>query len=321
MKNNSTNAKLNQQRLNLFAKFDLLACGDTVLSFLDHLTVEAGLSENTVLSYGRDLLTFLEYSRDEGVGAFGDIDCDFVFRYRQELLNRNMSENSLARAFVAVKMLLRYAYSYGLIAKDHTTLLESPRKWQRLPDVLSESEVSALLAAPNPADDKFYRRDLAILELLYATGMRVSEAANLRISDLNFQVGYVKCFGKGGKERVVPLGDAAIEVVEIYITELRKQLVVASDCGSLFLSCNGKPLDRISMWRIIKKYVIRAQIKKHISPHTLRHSFATHLLEGGADLRSVQEMLGHSSITTTQIYTHVEQERLKQIHKKYHPRV
>ena len=312
--------KINIQRRNLYEKFDTLACGDTAVSFLDHLTVEAGLSENTILSYGRDILHFLEYCRDKGIENFSQIDADFVSQYHHYLLGKEIAENSLARAFVAVKMILRYAYSYGLITKDHTIMLEAPRKWQKLPSVLNIDEVAAILAEPKAEGDKFYRRDFAILELLYATGMRVSEAANLKISDLNFEVGYIKCLGKGNKERIVPLADAAINAISNYITELRKELATDKDLGYLFLSSTGKPLDRTNFWRIIKKYVLRCGIKKNISPHTFRHSFATHLLGGGADLRSVQEMLGHSSITTTQIYTHVEQDRLKEIHKKYHPR-
>ncbi len=309
-----------KQLLNLYEKFDVLVCGDTVLSFLDHLTVEAGLSDNSLLSYGRDLLAFLEYCSQKGVSSFGDIDENLVFDYHHSLLGKSAAENSIARSLVAVKMLLRYAYSYGLIEKDHTVLLEAPRRWQKLPIVLNTEEVAALLSAPNIEQDVFYYRDLAILELLYATGMRVSEAAGVKLGDLNFQVGYVKCLGKGGKQRVVPLGDVAIKVLDSYIQNLRKKLENNRSQGHLFLSRGGKALDRTNIWRIIKKYAARAGIKKQISPHSLRHCFATHLLEGGADIKSVQEMLGHISVTTTQIYTHLEQDRLKDLHSKYHPR-
>jgi integrase/recombinase XerD len=308
------------QLLNLYGKFDTLVCGDTVVSFLDHLTVEAGLSDNTVLSYGRDIVSFLKFCESRNVSGFDEINADLVYDYHHHLLNVNAAENSLARALVAVKMLLRYAFSYSLVNKDHTILLESPRRWQRLPDILSKEDVKSLLAAPDAQIDEFYRRDLAVIELLYAAGMRVSEAAALKISDINYQIGYIKCFGKGNKERVVPLGDAAVAVLQNYTAELRPMLAGDNSPGNLFLSRNGKPLDRTAIWRIIKKYARRAGIKKNISPHSLRHSFATHLLGGGADLRSVQEMLGHASITTTQIYTHVEQDRLKEIHAKYHPR-
>ncbi|MFI4912507.1 MAG: site-specific tyrosine recombinase XerD [Sedimentisphaeraceae bacterium JB056] len=309
-----------QQLLNLYAKFDRIACGDTVLSFLDHLTVEAGLADNTILGYGRDLLAFLEYCQQRGVVSFSDINTDVVFDYHHHLLSKNASENSLARALVAVKMLLRYAYSYSLVEKDHTILLESPRRWQKLPDVLNGDDVMKLLSEPDPERDKYYWRDMAVIELLYATGMRVSEASGLHLSDVNYQVGYIRCLGKGNKERVVPLGDAAIAVLRNYIEEQRADLAGDKENGSLFLSSKGNPLERTAIWRIVKKYAKRAGIKKDISPHSLRHSFATHLLEGGADLRSVQEMLGHSSVTTTQIYTHVEQDRLTEIHSKFHPR-
>lgn len=311
---------MNKQLLNLYAKFDSLPCGDTVLAFLDYLTVEAGLSVNTVLAYGRDLVSFLEYCRDKGVMVFSSIDTNLVCDYQHHLLTMDKSENSLARSLVAVKMLLRYAFSYNLTNKDHTILLEAPRRWQKLPCVLNQTEVSALLAAPNPEQDPYYLRDLTILQLLYATGMRVSEEAGLKLSDINSQVGYVKCLGKGNKERVVPLGNSAITVISNYIEQLRPRLAGDKKTPNLFLSQNGNPLDRVEIWRMIKKYALRAGITKKLSPHSLRHSFATHLLSGGADLRSVQEMLGHANITTTQIYTHVEEDRLKEIHTQFHPR-
>lgn len=311
---------MSKQLLNLYAKFDALPCGDTALAFLEHLTVEAGLSDNTVMAYGRDIVAFLEYCRDKGVTAFNAIDTNLVCDYHHGLLTTQKAENSLARSLVSVKMLLRYAYSYNLTDKDHTTLLEAPRRWQKLPCVLNQTEIAALLAAPNEEQDPFRLRDLAILETLYATGMRVSEEAGLKLGDINSQIGYIKCLGKGNKERVVPLGDNAIKVIADYIERLRPRLAGDKNPNTLFLSTNGKPLDRIDIWRIVKKYALRAGITKKISPHSLRHSFATHLLAGGADLRSVQEMLGHANITTTQIYTHVEEDRLKDIHTQFHPR-
>lgn len=310
----------NKQLLNIYAKFDVLPCGDTAMEFLNHLTVEAALSDNTVMAYGRDIAAFLEYCRDKGVAAFGSIDTNLVCDYHHHLLTKDTAENSLSRALVAVKMLLRYAYSYNLTDKDHTTLLDAPKRWQKLPCVLNYDEITALLNAPKAGKDPYYLRDLTILEILYATGMRVSEAANLRLTDINSQIGYVKCTGKGNKQRVVPLGDGALKIIIEYISTLRPQLAGQDNPSQLLLSKNGKKLDRIDIWRIIKKYALVAGITKKLSPHSLRHSFATHLLAGGADLRSVQEMLGHANITTTQIYTHVEEDRLKAIHNKFHPR-
>lgn len=310
----------NKQLLTIYAKLDQLPCGDTALTFLDYLAIEAALSDNTILSYGRDIIEFLKFCSNKGLKEFGEIDFNLVCDYHHHLLKSKVSENTLARALVSVKMLLRYGYSFGLCNKDNAILLESPKRWQKLPNVAATTEIARLLSAPDREQDKYYYRDLAILEILYATGMRVSEATNLKLSDINSQVGYIKCFGKGGKERVVPLGDTAIKVINNYIKQQRQNLAVSTSTGNLFLSKSGKPLDRIEIWRIIKKYALRAGIAKNLSPHSLRHSFATHLLAGGADLRSVQEMLGHATITTTQIYTHVETDRLKEIHNKFHPR-
>jgi integrase/recombinase XerD len=216
-------------------------------------------------------------------------------------------------------MFLRYSKLNGLIKDDFTSILESPKIWQKLPCVCSKKQVVDLLNAPNQ-DEFFYLRDKMMLELLYATGLRAGELANLKISDLNFDIGYLRCIGKGNRERVIPIGNVAIAATLEYLENLRPVLAKPFSSNFLLISRTGRPMSRIEVWRLVKKYAHRAGMPKNLTAHTLRHCFATHLLAGGADLRSVQEMLGHVDIATTQIYTHVDQERLRQIHRKFHPR-
>jgi integrase/recombinase XerD len=216
-------------------------------------------------------------------------------------------------------MFLRFSKLIGLIDDDFTAILEGPKLWQKLPTICSKQKVIDLLNAPLP-DEPFYLRDKAILELLYATGVRASELAGLKTSDLNLDIGYLRCLGKGNRERVIPIGKAAIAATFEYLRELRPKLAKSESGDFLLLSRTGRPLSRIEVWRLVKKYSIRAGLPKNLTVHTLRHCFATHLLTGGADLRSVQEMLGHVDIATTQIYTHVDQERLRRVHKEFHPR-
>ena len=216
-------------------------------------------------------------------------------------------------------MFLRFAKLTGRIYDDFVTIFESPKLWQKLPIICSKQQVLNLINAPCP-DEPFYLRDKAMLELLYATGIRASELAGLKISDINTDIGYLRCLGKGNKERVIPVGKVAIAATVEYVRELRPKLAKPFSGDSLLLSRTGRPMSRIEIWRLIKKYAIRAGMPRNLTVHTLRHCFATHLLAGGADLRSVQEMLGHADIATTQIYTHVDQERLRRIHKKFHPR-
>jgi len=206
-----------------------------------------------------------------------------------------------------------------MLDDDHTAVLDGPKLWQRLPTVCSAGQVRDLLAAPSP-QEPFYLRDKAMLELLYATGIRAGELAGLRLSDLNLDIGYLRCLGKGGRERVIPVGRVAVAAATQYIRGLRPALAGASSGDFLLLSRTGRPMSRIEIWRLVKKYALRAGMGRNLTVHTLRHCFATHLLTGGADLRSVQEMLGHVDISTTQIYTHVDNERLRSIHRKYHPR-
>jgi integrase/recombinase XerD len=293
--------------------------GTTAGQFLDYLAVEAGLSENTRLAYGRDLVNFAGYCKSQGVGKLEQVKPKLIYNYLRALSRENKAETTISRALVAVKMLLRFGMLTGLLHEDFTSILEGPKLWQKLPVVCGKEMVIDLLETPTEADS-FYLRDKAVLEMLYATGMRASEVANLKISDLNFSIGYLRCFGKGKKERVIPLGKVAIEVTTRYLQELRPKLAKAFSRDFLFLSRTGRVMSRIDIWRMVKKYALRAGMPRNLTVHTLRHCFASHLLSGGADLRSLQEMLGHVDIATTQIYTHVDQDRLKSIHKKYHPR-
>lgn len=296
-----------------------LPIGRTVRDFLSYLTVEAGLSDNTVLAYGRDLKGFLAWCASNKARRIRQIKPALIREYLRVLTKDQKSESSIKRSLVAIRMLLRYAKLTGLIDDDLAAILESPKIWQKLPVVCNKRQVFDLLNAPD-ASEPFYLRDKAMLELLYATGVRASELAALRISDLNLNIGYLRCIGKGNRERVVPVGGSAIAATAEYLRSLRPKLVGSASGDTLLLSRTGRGLSRIEIWRLVKKYAIRAGMPRNLTVHTLRHCFATHLLSGGADLRSVQEMLGHVDIATTQVYTHVDQERLREIHRKFHPR-
>ena len=288
--------------------------------FLDYLISECGLARNTIEAYGRDLREFITMLDDRDICQVSRVDADLVRSYLIRLTERKLALSSIARQLVSVKMFLRYLYVTGVMIDDVSTLLETPKTWHRLPQTLQRRQLEALLSAPQPGEP-FYARDRAILELLYATGMRVSELATLRLGDLNLDVGYLRCRGKGGKERVIPIGSHAIGAVGEYIRGLRATLVETSRTEeSLFVSRTGRPMDRTNIWRLVHRYATIAGLPEPVSPHTIRHCFATHLLEGGADLRIVQELLGHASVTTTQIYTHVDGTRLKSIHARCHPR-
>ncbi len=308
------------QKQSVVRELHKLPLGRTAGEFLDHLTVEAGLSHNTILAYGRDLKTFLAFCRDHNVDKISGLKPVLVQKYLCHMATESKRhENSARRALVAIRMFMRFAKLMGLIADDGAGLLESPKIWQRLPTVCNKSQVLKLLEAPCP-EEPYYLRDRAMLELLYATGMRASELAGLKTTDLNFDVGYLRCTGKGNKERIIPVGRTAIETTEAYLRDLRPRLAKPGSGTTLLLSRTGRPLTRIEIWRLVKRHAARAGMRRNLTVHTLRHCFATHLLSGGADLRSVQEMLGHVDIGTTQVYTHVDHERLRKIHKKYHPR-
>ncbi|MBL7185371.1 MAG: tyrosine recombinase XerD [Phycisphaerae bacterium] len=296
-----------------------LPLGREAKSFLDYLTVEAGLSDNTILAYGRDLKSFLTFCKSNEIKHLQQIEPTLIRRYMRILTQSQMGEGSIKRSLVAIRMLLRFAKLTGLVEDDFAGIIESPKIWQRLPIVCSKQQVIDLLNAPDPGEP-FYLRDKAMLELLYATGIRAGELAGLRSSDLNLDIGYLRCLGKGSRERVIPIGKVAIAATVEYLTNLRVRLDKPFSGGFLLLSRTGRPMSRIEIWRLVKKYAARAGMPRNLTAHTLRHCFATHLLRGGADLRSVQEMLGHVDIATTQIYTHVDQERLREIHRKFHPR-
>ena len=296
-----------------------LPLGQNIKDFLNYLAVEAGLSENTILAYGRDLESFLRYCKSKKVRRLGQIRPALIQNYLVILSKKSRAESSIKRYLAAVRMFLRFAKLTGLAEDEFSAILEGPKLWQKLPVVCSKQQVINLIDAPCPGEP-FYLRDKAMLELLYATGIRASELAGLRCSDLNLDIGYLRCLGKGNKERVIPVGKAAVAATVEYLRNLRPKLTSQFSADFLLLSRTGRPMGRIEIWRLIKKYAIRAGMPRNLTVHTLRHCFATHLLAGGADLRSVQEMLGHADIATTQIYTHVDQERLREIHKKYHPR-
>ena len=296
-----------------------LPLGQEVKHFLNYLTIEAGLSENTILAYGRDLIFFLQFCKSEKISQLEQIEPPIIQKYLRSLTGDDKSECSVKRALVAIRMFLRFAKLTGRINNDFTSILESPKLWQKLPCVCSKEQVKDLLNAPDP-ESPYYLRDKAILELLYATGLRASELSNLKISDINLDIGYLRCKGKGNRERVIPIGKIAIKAIVEYLTNCRPILSKSFSSNFLLISRTGHPMGRIEIWRLVKKYASLAGMPRNLTVHTLRHCFATHLLSGGADLRSVQEMLGHVDISTTQIYTHVDNERLRKIHKQFHPR-
>jgi integrase/recombinase XerD len=287
--------------------------------FLNYLAVERGLAKNTLMAYRRDLGFYQEFLQKRGAKDNGIIKREWITDYMFDQKKRGLATTSISRSLAAIKMFHRFLVRDNLCQEDPTTLIEAPKLWKRVPDVLSMKEVEAMILAASGRDWQSVR-DLAILELFYASGMRVSELSDLRLESLNLEAGFVKCVGKGSKERIVPVGKQAREAVARYLQKVRPKLVKNAAEMHLFVSRLGKRISRQSVWMLIRGYARKANIKKTIKPHTLRHSFATHMLEHGADLRSVQEMLGHSDIATTQIYTHVDKERLRSVHKEFHPR-
>ncbi|MBM3253862.1 MAG: site-specific tyrosine recombinase XerD [Candidatus Omnitrophica bacterium] len=292
---------------------------ELVEEFLNYLSVEKGLSKNTLLSYRNDLNKYITYLTKNGIGSLENVKRQDITNFLLFLKDKGISAVSISRNLVAIKGFHKFLLRENFIREDVTSVLEAPKLWKRLPDTLSIEEVSKLLKIPNVRKPQGIR-DRAVLELLYATGMRVSELVNLKVVDLNFDIGFVKCTGKGQKERIVPVGKFAIEAIKRYADKIRPVFLKNRQNERLFVTRYGRNISRQSIWKLIRGYASEARINKHISPHTLRHSFASHLLEGGADLRIVQEMLGHSDISTTQIYTHIDKGRLKMIHQKYHPR-
>ncbi len=296
------------------------ALADDVGAFRHYLRAERGMAANTVLAYGRDLDRFAGWVAGGGLTDYLNPSLRDLSRYLSFLRDEKLAPPSVARHLVALKMFYRFLRLAERARPESVELLSSPSLWERVPQVLGPEAVEKLLASPLPAD-RFFLRDRAILETLYATGSRASEVVGLRAEDLHLESAFCKCTGKGSKQRVVPLGRPAVEALRAYVNELRPRLVAAApDAPWVFVSRGGRALSREMLWVLVKKYVRRAGLNARVSPHTLRHSFATHLLAGGADLRTVQELLGHASVQTTQQYTHVDRDRLRAIHKKFHPR-
>lgn len=287
--------------------------------FGDFLTLEQGTSPLTLEAYRRDVERLVEFAKVKAVLTPNDLTSRTLRDFVYQLKDLGLAPSSIRRNISAIRTYFRFLLADGVVVKDPSERLETPQRWRTLPEVLTVEEIERLLAAPN-LDQALAFRDRAMLELAYGAGLRVSEWITLGTKDVLFEDMLVRVFGKGSKERLVPIGRKAIGAVATYIRELRPRLEKGEGKGVLFLNANGRPLTRMGAWKILKNHVEAAEITKHVSPHTLRHSFATHLLEGGADLRAVQEMLGHADISTTQIYTHVDREYLRQVHKQFHPR-
>ena len=291
-----------------------------VSAFQNYLRAERGMAVNTVLAYGRDLDRFAAWVAESGLGNYLKPSVRKLGNYLSHLRDDGLAPPSVARNLVALKMFFRFLRLEERTTESTIDLLSSPTLWDRIPQVLSPQSVEKLLAAPLMTD-RFFLRDRALLETLYATGSRASEVVGLKLQDLYIDSSFCKCLGKGNKQRVIPLGRKAVEALRAYLEEQRPKLTrTAADAPWVFVSRGGKALTREMLWILVKKYVQRAGLNAKVSPHTLRHSFATHMLAGNADLRTVQELLGHANIRTTQRYTHVDRERLKAVHSKYHPR-
>jgi integrase/recombinase XerD len=288
-------------------------------SFLSYLAVEKGLSENTLESYGRDVKSFIRYVEENGPGSADEIKYNHILDYLSSFKDKGSNATTVVRSIVSLRQFFKYLLLEKIIDEDPAAHIRTPKMKKGIPGVITLDEVERILGAPDEATPEGLR-DASMLEVLYATGIRVSELVGLKLNDVNFELGFVVVYGKGSKERVVPIGDKARSKLLEYLDTSRPALLKSRDSKALFVTRLGRGMTRQGFWKIIKHHGLTAGITKKISPHTLRHSFATHLLERGADLRTIQLMLGHSDISTTQIYTHVESERLKVIHKKYHPR-
>lgn len=292
--------------------------------YLQFVKLEKGLSENSVTSYTNDLRRYLKFlGQDLRIKDLGGVTLNHIEQYLEELSAMDLSVSSVARNISSIRSFHEFAVVEKLAEANPAELIELPKKAQKLPEVLNPTEVGRILDTPNRETDTGIR-NAAILETLYATGMRVSELTNLELHNLVFEIGFIRVIGKGNKERLVPVGELAQSAIEHYIEVVRPKFQSDDNPqkakNKIFLSQRGNPLSRMSIWNIVNDAAERAGIEKNVYPHIFRHSFATHLLEGGADLRAVQEMLGHSSIITTEIYTHVDRSLLHQVHKEFHPR-
>jgi integrase/recombinase XerD len=298
-----------------------------IIAFRHYLKAERGLAENTVLAYGHDLDRFARWCALVRFTEYNAPTLKQLGSYLSFMHDEELAPPSIARHLVSLKMFYRFLHLEERADSAAVELLGSPKLWERIPEVLSPTAVDELLKAPEPAD-RFFLRDRAMLETLYATGCRATEVVTLRLADVYLDAAFCRCFGKGSKQRVIPLGRPAIAAIRAYlgigvleaVTGVDGERTKEATTPVLFVSKSGRPLTRILLWSLVKKYCKRAGLPHTVSPHTLRHSFATHMLSGGADLRTVQELLGHASITTTQHYTHVDRDRLKAIHRQFHPR-
>ena len=292
---------------------------DQLQPFLHYLEAECGMSANTIRAYRSDLRQFFEWYQTRGPDSLSDVDIPLLTDYLHQLHERRLAATSIARHLISIKMFFRYLVLEGVLLEASADLLSSPKLWRHLPKVLSPEMVNQLLGAPCH-DDRFALRDRALLTLMYATGCRASEVVGLKLGDVHLDEGFCRCTGKGNKERIVSLNPVARAGLETYLENERPRLLGSADSDWLFVTKRGNQLSRIMVWNLVKKYAARIGCSKQVSPHTLRHSFATHMLAGGADIRTLQEMLGHSNIATTQIYTQVEHSRLKAVHTRCHPR-
>lgn len=287
--------------------------------FLDCLSLEHGSSPLTIEAYERDVSRFATYAVVHGAPAPAAVAAPLLRQYIYHLKDLGLAPASIRRSISALRTYFKFLLGEGIVARDPSERLESPRGWRTLPDVLTVAEINQILKSID-LDQPLAFRDRAMVELAYGAGLRVSEWITLAVKDILWDDGLVRVFGKGSKERLVPIGRSAVGAAAVYLRELRPKLERGKGEGILLLNARGEPLTRMGAWKVLRKYVDKAGITKHVTPHTLRHSFATHLLEGGADLRAVQEMLGHADISTTQIYTHVDREYLRTVHKQFHPR-
>lgn len=288
-------------------------------AFLDYLRHECGLSANTVDAYRRDLRRFALWMQESGLEDWSELNIQKLGEYLAYLATLDLAPASVARHVASLKMLFRFLVLDGRLDRNTAALLHRPSLWDRIPHVLSDAQVAELLSAPQPTD-RLWLRDRALLEMLYATGARASEVASLHLRDVHLDERFVRCIGKGNKERLVPFSQRAREALESYLSRERPALTAHSLTDCLFVSRTGREIDRVDIWKLVKKYGARLGIADKLSPHTLRHSFATHMLSAGVDLRVIQELLGHASIATTQHYTRVDADRLKRIHAEFHPR-
>ena len=285
----------------------------------DYLALERGSADRTREAYRRDVERLAGYAVSRGLHAPRELEPGHLRDFVYHLKDLGLSPSSIRRNIAGLRTWFGFLVTEGVLQRDPSDRLELPRRWRTLPEVLTADEVARLLAAP-AQDDPLYYRDRAMLELAYGAGLRVSEWVGLAVRDVRMDEGLVRVLGKGSKERLVPFGRSALAAIAIYLRELRPRLERGQGQGILFLNARGQPLSRMGAWKILRKHVTTAGIVRRVSPHTLRHSFATHLLEGGADLRAVQEMLGHADVSTTQVYTHVDREYLRSVHRQYHPR-